>query len=240
MGGTIVSRRIVLITATVIHFFICCGSQTVELARGGPPRAAHPVAQEACAEFDEVVPLRSGWLLKDCVDVWTAWASTLRQGDRIRYADREIFTEIAVEQRRRGSPCVVKSGMYNDGVGSSSIRDFATWVFAEEMGCDWVQGPVPQKNNGTSLYCHTTTANSHFKNIERGQLPNESGARCSLNNWFGFFTYDAHVSKLKLDELKLNGRIENVQVRYRRQPMGHSRLCSFLLVLSSQELLSSF
>ena len=213
MGG---QRRTLVTAISVAHFFMCCCSQTLELAGGGPPSDPQSVAQKACAEFDENVPLGSGWLLKDCIDVWIAWATTLRRGDRIRYADRDIFTEIAVEQRRRGAPCLLQSGKYNDGVGSSSIRDFATWVFAEEMGCDWVQGPVPLKNNGTSLYCHTTTANSNFKNLEAGQLPNESGARCSLNNWFGFFTYDAHVSKLKVDELKRDGRIERVQVRCRR------------------------
>jgi len=210
-GRRPISQQLAIVAATVIHFLVCCCCQAATPSRKELLTTARSFAREACAEFDEGVPLGSGWLLEDCIQIWRVWVSSLRREDMIRYEDRDVFAEIAVEQRRRGSPCLVESGRYNDGVGSSSIRDFATWVFAEEMGCDWVEGPGGETNE-TALYCHTTTSHALSKNIKRGQLPNDSSARCSLNNWFGFFTFDAHVSKIKLE-----GPIENVRVRDLRQ-----------------------
>eukprot|EP00903_Cladosiphon_okamuranus_P008265 g7955.t1 len=139
--------------------------------------------------------------------------------DRALYRDRELFTDIAVEQRRRGSPCLVQSGVYNDGVGSTSVRDLATWVFAEEMGCDWIEGGVQAweekaalpNSSGATLYCHSIKGTGRSTNLVRGELPKDSSAtRCSMYNWFGFFTFDAHASKLK-SKLKPGGRIENVK-----------------------------
>lgn len=97
-------------------------------------------AETACQEFPNEAKTESGWTFDDCVRVWNSWSGTLQHLPNIatRYDDDvELFRNIAAEQRRRGSPCLVQSPDYPDGAGSLGIRHLITWVIltpvADEM-----------------------------------------------------------------------------------------------------------
>lgn len=153
---------------------------------------------QACAEFSSSPP-GTGWSFADCMQVWSTWATTLREKEYQRYNHREIFNDTAAELRRRGSPCLVGSERYADGAGSSTIRYLATWMFAEELGCDWA---LPQlagnrtDNDGIRLYCHSTVPEVNH-DVRIGNLAAyPAHTPCSLTNWLQYFRYSDHAADL--------------------------------------------
>lgn len=174
-------------------------------------RDAH--TDQACAEFHEENSIGSGWVRSDCEAVWSKWASTLDGAEHRPLPIREIFKETTTALRLEGNPCLVDSFRYPDGVGSAAIRLLATWMFAEDMGCDWITPKSPRStidDTGTSLYCHPTVHVSGHepKSLDRAQDPNNGGWRCEVTNWLAFFHYDTHG--VKGDR---NGTDETIYVR---------------------------
>lgn len=84
-------------------------------------------SQQSCQEFEVDVPPSSGWLMDDCISVWTSWAPTVPHNIPLEYNDTDFFDGIPA-QRGIGPPCLVKSIDYPDGAGSMGLRHLTTWV----------------------------------------------------------------------------------------------------------------
>lgn len=153
-------------------------------------------ADRACAEFHATMPIGSGWRLSDCMSVWTSWAGTLADGQFQGYPDRELFNETALTLRQRGIPCLMKSVRYPDGVGSSTVRHLATWMFAKEMGCEWQMPDLPPgglDDTGTILYCHKTVTRAELRRMKRMGDVDYHQQPCALTNWMQYFRFMDHA-----------------------------------------------
>lgn len=166
---------------------------------------------EACEDFgDHMAGSSQPWVLEDCVKVWDAWSHTIYTGTRggvvltshhdvldHGYPDREVFQSLSTTLRSQGTPCLVKGKVSYDGVGSSTIRHMSSWLYAKELGCDWItpdfnQGDVTQlSRGGHGLYCHRTEYVFKFN----ATAPLEQGTerrRCINVTWLYFFRMDQH------------------------------------------------
>lgn len=114
------------------------------------------------------------WTLEECTDVWTQWVDSIPAGLHIGHPYRAMLQKLTrLESSRAGQKkkCFVKASTPIDGVGSSTIAHMATWMFAREVGCDWVTPEWPDwspagvqslagRNSGNEtapsslLYCH--------------------------------------------------------------------------------------
>lgn len=153
--------------------------------------------EEVCKEFSGGTQLASGWRLVDCVNVWTSYIRTLPRFLFVALHERDMMLKTAPELRRRGSPCLVQPPLFGDGVGSSTMRYLLTWIFTEELGCDWIT-PVWRKRqlnaDGTILYCHRTTNIAEWQAIKRGDaLFDKSTMRCAVHNWVKYFNFESHT-----------------------------------------------
>lgn len=173
---------------------ICFCCPWVVDVQGQEASALH--VENACAEFLDGGNSFSGWQYSDCVSVWTSWLSVLPRYVYGPFRERQLLVEVAQELRQRGMPCLVQSGAYNDGVGSSAIRHVAAWMFAEEIGCDWVT-PNWRKTSvdgqGTAMYCHSFYTTADLTQIRLGNAvrdPNK--VRCMLHNWVAYFGFRSH------------------------------------------------
>lgn len=148
--------------------------------------------EEACADFAAGSYPGSSWTLDHCIDVWTRFARTVPNGLQRRLTDVDIWSEAASELRRVGSPCLVASEPTSDGAGSSTIRHLATWIFAEEMGCDWVTPDWGKKHvdggNGTVMYCHRT-ATTQEMDLTKPSAELQSLRRCAIIDWLAYFQF---------------------------------------------------
>lgn len=150
----------------------------------------------ACSEFSPTA-LGTGWSRADCRYVWTSWANSLPNRALENYGHwyRKIFNEMATSPRRKRSWCLVSSGHYTDGVGSSTLRHLVTWILAEELHCGWVWPERPDRRslaNGATLYCHSKTPGVNHE-INRGALkayPEDTP--CLLTNWVKYFRFNKH------------------------------------------------
>lgn len=149
--------------------------------------------EEACTDFAAGRYPGSSWTLENCVEVWTRFVRTAPDVLQRRLSHVDVWKQAASELRRVGSPCLVASEPSSDGAGSSTIRHLAAWIFAEEMGCDWVApnwgGRRVTGGNGTEIYCHRTAT---FSEIDRSKRSVElqSLRRCSVVNWLEYFQFD--------------------------------------------------
>lgn len=168
--------------------------------------------EEACAEFFSGGNSLSGWRHSDCVDVWTSWFSTVPNYVYGPFPQREMLAKVAGQLRGRGLPCLVQSGAYNDGVGSTAMRHLASWMFSEEIGCDWVT-PHWRKTSvdsqGTIMYCHGMYSVAEVEEIRLGKAVRDPGkTRCMLYNWVEYFNLPSHSTTRPT-----NSTIRVVQVR---------------------------
>ena len=172
--------------------------------------------EELCADFSvrHFHPAGSSslspWTFENCLDVWKRFSSTVPNGLHIRSPLVDAWRETASELRRKGSPCLVASGSKSDGAGSTTIRHFAAWIFAREMGCDWVTPEWRKKHwdrgNGTTLYCHrTATADEMDWSKPHKEL--QALRRCAVVDWLTYFQFG--VPSVDLPE---RGEMKIIQV----------------------------
>ena len=148
--------------------------------------------EEACEDFATGRYPSSAWTLDTCVEVWTRFVRTVPIGLQQRQANVHVWREAASELRRVGSPCLVASTPTSDGAGSSTIRHLATWIYAEEMGCDWVTPDWGKKpvngGNGTVVYCHRT-GTAQEMDLSKTKAELQAMRRCSVIDWLAFFQF---------------------------------------------------
>ena len=163
--------------------------------------------EEACADFLTGSYPGSSWTLDTCIDVWKRFTRTVPYGLHRRLTGVDTWRETAAELRRVGSPCLVASDPTSDGVGSSTIRHLATWMFAEEMGCDWVTPDWGKRRvnggNGTVVYCHRTATTPEMEQpMTKAEV--QAVRRCSVIDWLAYFQLDVpSVSLPKRGEAKV-------------------------------------
>ena len=175
-------------------------------------------AEEACADYRTTTYPGSAWTFDDCVDVWKRYAPTVPDDLWRRLPHVDAWKQTALELRRVGCPCLVASHATADGAGSSTIRHIATWIFAEEMGCDWVTPDWGKKTvpggNGTVHYCHriATAAEMDFaksiKNKRTMRQELRAMRQCSVIDFLVYFQFD--VPSVNLPE---KGTVEVLQAR---------------------------
>lgn len=170
--------------------------------------------EEACADFAPGSHPGASWTLDACLDVWSIFAKSAPPGLQGRSSDVDIWKEAADELRRVGSPCLVASTPSSDGAGSSTIRHMATWILADEMGCDWVTPDWGKRHvkggNGTVIYCHRATTGD-----EKAQhLTGVQTQRCSIVDWLAYFQFGipsvdlAEDRKVKILKVRIMSTIE--------------------------------
>lgn len=185
------------------------------------PVLEHPfiTPAQACADFSRQSwdnassPPAAFWGESDCAHVWSSWAGTLPASFHLPYPDREALMKNAAEMRRRRRPCLVESVISSDGVGSTTMRHLATWMLAEEIGCDWVKPGwgtprVAGTEGGASVYCHSAATSSEMQglgdiagmNVSAGEL-DKMAHRCSLANWLEYFNLEGASVELPTNAL---------------------------------------
>ena len=167
---------------------------------------------EACVDFASGGGYpESAWTLDDCMEVWTQFGDTMPQGQHRRLPHVDTWRETATELRRAGSPCLAASKPSGDGAGSSTIRHLASWVFAEEMGCDWVTPDWGKRHvgagNGTVMYCHRTATALEMDHADPSDGLQELH-HCSVVDWLAYFQFD--VPSVSLPD---HGTVEVIQAR---------------------------
>ena len=171
-----------------LHVFAAVARSTAERSGITP--------MEACVEF------ASGnagvfWTLEECMSVWSAWADTIPGALHVDYPDRRLVKEIAAEMRQRGQPCVVQPLVRADGIGSEVTRHLAAWLYAAEVGCDFVTpdfGYYDEESEegpeGGTLYCHASIGEKELESAPEGAFGEEDLESCELVNWLRFFNLD--------------------------------------------------
>lgn len=166
----------------------------------------------ACADFEagENYP-GSSWALDDCAEVWANFALSVppwARADMQRIKPRGLpggaaWREIAAALREAGSPCLVATTPTGDGVGSSAMRHLASWIFSEQMGCDWTTPnfghPAVEQGNGTVEYCHKAATREEVLGI-KSKEERHSTMRCTTANWLSYFQFDVPSVPLPEDE----------------------------------------
>ena len=192
-------------------FTLVCYASRFEVVVEGLKHTIGP--EEACKDFSEQdKPSGSAWTLADCTEVWTQFTDTVPAGlrERLRYADDWI--ETAKELRRKGSPCLASSSAVGDGVGSTTIRIMASWILAEEMGCDWVTPNWGRKHtsvgNGAVLYCHRSMDRGRLGLAHRQPSALMERVHCSVVDWLDYFQFG--VPSVNLPE---GAKIKSIPVR---------------------------
>lgn len=146
----------------------------------------------------------SSWSLAECTRVWEQWVDSIPQDLRRLYVDRRALWEAGERLRRRGSRCFIELPPLKDGVGSSAIRSIATWMVADEMGCEWVSPVLGNQHavddKGTTRYCHTslTTEETQAVALEQMRMVIWPEA-CTVVNWLQYFGFSAHAVDLPED-----------------------------------------
>ncbi|CAM9998318.1 unnamed protein product [Ascophyllum nodosum] len=73
------------------------------------------------------------------------------------------------------------------GVGSTTMKHLATWIFAEELGCDWVTPSWTSfsatTKNETAAYCHWLTDKASRNRSSVQEHP------CVSVNWLAYFNF---------------------------------------------------
>ena len=134
------------------------------------------------------------WTFGDCIKVWTAFHQNLPRGLVIRPPHVDLWKTTADELRLAGKPCSMLtsvlnmySNTYGVGVGSTTMKHFATWILAEEIGCDWVTPSWTSFNtankNETTAYCHWLKDKASRNASSALERP------CVSVNWLAYFNF---------------------------------------------------
>ena len=155
---------------------------------------------DACRDYATGERSDVAWTLDDCTEVWTQFVDTIPLELQQRMGLVDIWRGTATELRRQETPCLAAGEPTGDGIGSSTIRLLGSWIFAEEMGCDWVTPDWEKQHvfegNGTEAiwYCHfveTLTERELDNSYEELQK-----ARCTVVNWLAYFQFGASSVRL--------------------------------------------
>lgn len=159
---------------------------------------------EACVDFATGPYYSSGstWTHDDCVEVWERFRRSVPSGLQQRFPDVDLWGDAGVELRQAGSPCLAASKPTSDGAGSSTIRHLATWIYAEQMGCDWVtpdwgKRRVGQGNGTAVMYCHRTATNLEL-DLSKPLKELQAVRRCSVIDWLSYFQFN--IPSIQLPE----------------------------------------
>lgn len=158
---------------------------------------------EVCSDFEPTPnspPVT--WGLLDCIEVWKKWGATIDDTLHEGYPDPDILKDVSAVLRRRGTPCTVREEKTLDGTGSSAMRHIAAWLYAKQVGCDWVtpdfnQGDVKalvdsaNLDNEETLYCHRTEFVFKF-NVSIPLKEGKEARRCASVSWLHYFNMNLH------------------------------------------------
>lgn len=143
------------------------------------------------------------WDPEDCTAVWESFVASLPMDLRRKYVDRGDTASVSHRLRSQGGRCFVQLPPMNDGVGSSAIRSIATWVFAEEMGCEWVHtnwGVRQIDDSGMMRYCHSSVSTDQVEKMTIEERHAMQAEICNMVNWRQVFGFDAHSVDLPRNE----------------------------------------
>ncbi|CAM9440628.1 unnamed protein product, partial [Ectocarpus fasciculatus] len=148
---------------------------------------------EACEDFTAGRYATMPWTLEECIDIWTQYSDTIPDVNRPRMPEVDIWRRTALELRRKGSPCMVASEGGGDGVGSTTMRLLATWIFAKEMGCDWItpdwgRRKVPGGDGQRVMYCHAVVSKAEIRKAKTGSELRPL-RRCTKVDWLSYFQF---------------------------------------------------
>lgn len=150
---------------------------------------------DACRDYATGERSDVAWTLDDCTEVWSQFVDTIPLEEQRSMGLVEIWRDTAAELRQQGAPCFAASEPTADGIGSSTTRLLASWIFAEEMGCDWVTPnwgqPHVIERNGTEViwYCHFVDTVTERELDSSYQGLHES--RCTAVDWLDYFQFGA-------------------------------------------------
>lgn len=180
------------------------------LSEGAKRANTYITAEEACADFAPGSYPGAHWTLDTCIDVWTRFSGTISNGLHERTRDADAWRETAMKLRRAGSPCLVSPTTDLDGAGSITIRHLTAWMYADELGCDWVTpdwgaSKVDGEEGGSTavVYCHRTAT---AEEMDRSKETKERQAmrRCSMMDWLSYFQFGVpSVSLPEGEEFKI-------------------------------------
>ncbi len=171
-----------------------------------PPPQDEVTPDAACSDFVTEGYAGSSWTLDECRGVWKIFALSVPPNMRRRFEYVDLWKDTARELRQSGLPCLVVTTPIELGVGSQAIRHLFSWIYAEQMGCDWVTpmwGTGRDLGNGSVVYCHTVSNDEQLKTEED---------HCSVANWNSYFQFD--VPSVVMPQ---NVTLKNVQVCTRRR-----------------------
>ncbi|CAN0180876.1 unnamed protein product [Scytosiphon promiscuus] len=155
----------------------------------------HPVGPaEVCRDFSATRYPASAWTFDECVGVWSHFEGTI--GYNPHHPEVDLWKDTALELRQKGSPCILGSVPGGDGVGSTTIRHVATWIFAEEMGCDWLtpdwgKRKLRKKHDDDGdvvRYCHAVLPSGERNHPYAENVT--ALTRCAVVDWLSYFQFD--------------------------------------------------
>lgn len=176
--------------------------------------------EQACNDLGSSRNNTLSWTYADCVDVWTRFTEGFDKSAMRKSSAIGIWKKTADELRRNGSPCLLVGSPPNDGMGSTTIRIMYAWIFAEEMGCDWVTPDWGESRaglgSGEVKYCHPVVPKEIWKKLSREDMKPYS--RCTTVDLLEFFNF--RVSSFDVPE----GGTNMLQVGWTRSPRDGSDL----------------
>lgn len=155
-----------------------------------------------CDDFVDGEPSSRVWRRQDCLDVWTKWQNTYSTNFKRMSLNREIVRDSVQLLKQQGSNCVVRSTPVRDGAGSSTIRSIVAWIFAEDMGCQWVApawASVHQGRNGSAVYCHSRSPRLEREKMTREELIASRIDTCTRVDWQQYFCLDSISAEVSPD-----------------------------------------
>ena len=149
--------------------------------------------EPTCSDFADRRFTGLSWTLDDCTDVWSAFRDNISRALNIRPPHVDIWKATADELRQAGKPCMLTSflnaysSVHGVGVGSTTWKHLATWILAEETGCDWVTpswtSPNGPAKNETGTYCHWVKDKTTRDRSSVLEKP------CVSVNWLAYFNF---------------------------------------------------
>lgn len=190
----------------------------------------HPVGPaEVCKDFSDDRYPGLPWTFDDCIDVWTHFEGTI--GYNPHHPEADMWRDTAIELRQKGSPCLMSTVNGGDGLGSTTIRHVSTWIFAEEMGCDWITPDWGKKKaaNGDGQavrYCHAILPKDERESGDNTNVGGVAVGRCSVVDWLSYFQFDKPSVSWPSGAVKIISQASEIFQVCRRHTLQASRGCA--------------